>query len=127
VTQRIHYKDMTSIMPSVPNWLRIGTGRGIFMIRVKSIGVCSVARNLVAISVFTNFLKQMYSELVLLQNRLFKFVSSTAYIEGGNNEAPASHQSGPYKFMKNITFRYLHAHKAKCARRFGRFRNKGGL
>jgi len=29
VIQRIHYKEMTSIMPSVPNWLRIGTGRGI--------------------------------------------------------------------------------------------------
>jgi len=34
-----------------------------FMMRVKSIGICSVTRNLVATSVFTDFLKQTYSRI----------------------------------------------------------------
>jgi hypothetical protein len=48
VIERLHYNDMTNIMPSVPNWLRIGTAVQ-FCVRVTIIGVCSVARNLVAI------------------------------------------------------------------------------
>jgi hypothetical protein len=38
-------------------------------------------------------------EINLLQRRLFKFVSSTAYIKDGHNEAPACHRSGPRKFI----------------------------